>query len=183
MIPCGCEHCCSWEAGVTGTVSPDATGFSARSVTVARFQGSGQEPPRLSPFFCLLCVFQSTHLQMHTSEEFSGILLCWEEAPLLSYGSFTGCRLKGRDKGSVLSCHYAEVTPKIRQHSFSFCFLSCIYLPLTALGLLCRARAFSSCRERELLSRSSAQAAHGGGFLSCGAWALGRGFSTCVASV
>ena len=99
VTPCGCEHCCSWEAAVTGTVSRDATGFSARSATVARFQGSGHEPPWLSPFFCLLCVFQSTYLQMYTSEEFSGVLMCWEEAPLLSYGCFAGCRVKGRDKG------------------------------------------------------------------------------------
>ena len=36
--------------------------------------------------------------------EFSSILLCGAESPLLSYGcftGFTGCRLRGRDKRSV----------------------------------------------------------------------------------
>ena len=51
----------------------------------------------LIPQFRLLCVFQSTHLQMYRCVDLSRVLVCWAEEPLLSYGCFTSRRLKGRD--------------------------------------------------------------------------------------
>ena len=51
---------------------------------------------------------------------------------------------------------------------------------LAALGLRCRAWAFSSCGERGLLC-CSAQASHCSGFSCCRAWALGTRASVVVA--
>ena len=62
----------------------------------------------LCPLTCLLCVAQSTHLQVYRLVEFSSILVCWAESPLLSCGYFTGCRWKARDKGSNSCHHYAD---------------------------------------------------------------------------
>ena len=42
--------------------------------------------------------------------ELFSILVCWEEQPLMSYRCFTGCRLKGRDKGSISCLHDADIT-------------------------------------------------------------------------
>ena len=45
---------------------------------------------------------------MYGCVEFSSVLVCQVETPLLSYGYFTGCRLKGREN---VSCHHdADVT-------------------------------------------------------------------------
>ena len=67
---------------------------------------------------CLHCssgstssVFQSTQLQMYRYVELFSILLCWAEEHLLSNGCFTGCRLKGRDKGTVSSHYDADANP------------------------------------------------------------------------
>lgn len=47
--------------------------------------------------------------KMYRRVEFSGILVCWAEAPLLNYRCFIGCRLK--ERGSF-SLHYvADVNP------------------------------------------------------------------------
>ena len=54
-----------------------------------------------------------------------------------------------------------------------------IYLFLVALGLCCCAWAFSSCRERGLLSHCGAWPSHCSGFSCGGTWDLGRvGFSS-----
>ena len=64
-------------------------------------------------------------------------------------------------------------------------FLNCplqssIYLFMTALGLHCLIRPFSSCAEWGLFSSYGAWASHCGGFCGGGAWALGQaGFSRC----
>lgn len=63
-VPCG--HWCGWVWG-KGCRALLASALSACSVT---------------------------HLQMHRSEELSGVSMCWAEAPLLSCGCFTSCRLK-----------------------------------------------------------------------------------------
>ena len=65
-----------------------------------------------SPLF--LCVplhymFQSTHSYMFSCVQFSGVLLFGAEVLLLSYGCFTGCRLKRIDKGSISSEHDAAI--------------------------------------------------------------------------
>ena len=57
----------------------------------------------LFPWFCLLYVFQSTHVQMHRSLQYLGVL--WSFVEL--------CRLKGGDKGTIshcmmLMCVYAQ---------------------------------------------------------------------------
>ena len=55
-------------------------------------------------------------------------------------------------------------------HSFLVWFgLNFIYLSLTVLGLHCCMRAFSSCRQRGLLSSCSVLASHCSGFFCCGA--------------
>lgn len=59
--------------------------------------------PLLFPWFCLLCVFQSTQLQIYRYMDLSGILLCWAEQPSLSYVCFTSNILKERNKG-IISC-------------------------------------------------------------------------------
>lgn len=41
--------------------------------------------------------------------ELSSILVCWVEAVLLCYRCFTGCTLKGKDKGSFLFYHVASI--------------------------------------------------------------------------
>lgn len=46
-----------------------------------------------------------------TDVDISDILVCWAEGLLLSYGCFTGWRLKGRDKGSVSCSRDACITP------------------------------------------------------------------------
>ena len=63
---------------------------------------------------------------------------------------------------------------------FFFFLIYFIYLFLSALGLLCCARAFSSCGERGLLGYG-AQASHCRGFSPCGAQALGTRASVVVA--
>ena len=65
--------------------------------------------------------------------------------------------------------------------TFFFTYTLLIYLLfLTALGLCCRTQAFSSRRERALLSSFGAQASRCGGF-SCGAQALGAQASVVTA--
>ena len=54
-------------------------------------------------------IFQSTHLYMWRSMEFPRSW-CWADAPFLHCGCFTGCRLKGRDKGSTSLYHDADLT-------------------------------------------------------------------------
>lgn len=61
--------------------------------------------------FCLLCVFQFTLFYMYRCVEFSDLLVCLVEAPLLSGGCFAGYRLKGRDKKNVSFCGDADITP------------------------------------------------------------------------
>ena len=56
---------------------------------------------------CLCCVFQSTYFWIHRCMGLFGILVCWAEETLLSYGCFTGWRLKGRDKESISLHHDA----------------------------------------------------------------------------
>ena len=46
-----------------------------------------------------------------TDVEISDTLVSWAEGLLLSYGCFTGCRLKGRDEGSVSCSRDADITP------------------------------------------------------------------------
>lgn len=70
------------------------------------------------PPFCLLCEFKSTHLQIHRCVNLSGFLVGWAEEPLLNYGSPNSCILKGRDKGSISSCHDASNF----EMSSHFCF-------------------------------------------------------------
>ena len=55
-----------------------------------------------------------------------------------------------------------------------------MYLFLAMPGLHCSVWAFSSCRDRRLLSGCGAPASLCGGFSCCGAWALRHvGFSGC----
>lgn len=42
--------------------------------------------------------------------DFSGVLVCRAEDHLLSYGYFTGCRLKTRDEGIVSCCRDIDIT-------------------------------------------------------------------------
>lgn len=97
LVPCdhGCH--CSWDSGVLCS----ATGFSGAvgSPAMVSRLGSWVPPPMLQQF-CLLFVLQSTHFQMYRRVELSGILVCWTEEALLSYGCFTSCRLKERDRAS-----------------------------------------------------------------------------------
>lgn len=81
--------------------------------------------------FHLPCVFQSTHLWMTRCVELSRILVCWAEELLMTYGCFTGCRLKGRDKGSMSGLHDAGITLHTFNHFYNFEFMkSYIYLQL-----------------------------------------------------
>ena len=64
--------------------------------------------------------------------------------------------------------------------SFFFFINLFIYL-LATLGLLCCARAFSSCSERGSTLHCGAWASHCSGFSYCGAWALGVWASVGVA--
>ena len=63
---------------------------------------------------------------------------------------------------------------------FNF-FIILVYLLLIALGLHCCTWAFSSCREQELTSSSSAQASHWNGFYCYGAQALEASVSVSAA--
>ena len=36
---------------------------------------------------------------MYRCVDLSGVLVCWAEKPILSFGSFTSSRLNGRDRG------------------------------------------------------------------------------------
>ena len=40
------------------------------------------------------------------------VLVCWVKEPLLSYGCFTSCKLRGRDKGSI-SCRHDAMSPNL----------------------------------------------------------------------
>ena len=97
---------------------------TASSATMAREPGL-QAPLSLFPQFRLLCVFQSTHLQMYRCVDLSSVLVCWVEEPLLSYGCFTSCGLKSSDKGSISCCHDACVTldSNVFQHNNILCVI------------------------------------------------------------
>ena len=71
LILCGCGCHCSQEAGVACTTSAPAVRFpeAAGSATMARGPES-QALPLLFPWFYLLCVFKSTHLQMYKYVDF-----------------------------------------------------------------------------------------------------------------
>ena len=49
---------------------------------------------------CAFSICSSPNTYMNRYVEFSGIVGCWAEATLLSYGCFTGFRWKGSGKGS-----------------------------------------------------------------------------------
>ena len=63
-----------------------------------------------------LHVFLVHFIQWYRCMEFSGNRVCCTEATLLSYGYFTGCRLKEKDKAT-----YAAVMPAPSYH-FTFVF-------------------------------------------------------------
>lgn len=69
-----------------------------------------QAPPSLFPWFCRLCMFQSTNFQIYKCVDLSSILVCWTEHPLLNHGCFTSFRWKERDKGSILLHNDADIT-------------------------------------------------------------------------
>ena len=56
----------------------------------------------------------------------------------------------------------------------------CVFIFSVVLGLHCRTRAFSSCRQQGLLSSWGAGASHCGGFSRCRAQALGTWVSVVV---
>ena len=101
-------------AGVVCTASSAATGVSEAVGLAAAVSRPGlQVLTPLFPRFHLFYAFQSTHLPPYRGVEFSSILLCRAEASLLSCGCFTGCRMKGREKGSFALCHVADITPNL----------------------------------------------------------------------
>ena len=105
--PLACGHGCrEWSGGHSVcTTFPAATGFSEAVGSAASVGGPGLQARALR-FLRPRCVFQYTQLWVCRCVEFSSALLCWAEAPLLSCGCFTGCRLKGGDTGSfsTLTC-------------------------------------------------------------------------------
>ena len=80
-----------------------------------------------------------------------------------------------------------KFTFKWKYFQIYFILVKFVYLFLTALGLRCCARAFSSCGEGGTTLRWGEWASHCGGFSCCGAWAvamrasvvLARGLSSC----
>ena len=62
-----------------------ATGFSKAVGSAVMVRGTRLWAlTQLLPWLCLLCVLRFTHLFRHWCMEFSSILLCWVEEPLLS---------------------------------------------------------------------------------------------------
>ena len=106
-VPCGHGHQCSQEIRVVYHLC------CCHQV----FWGSGLWAP---PLCIPLYVFRSTYLQMYKHVSLSGVLVSWAEEPLLSYGCFTSCRLKGGDKGSVSHHDNADIILGI---SLEFCLL------------------------------------------------------------
>ena len=92
------------------TTFPAATGFSGAvgSASMAGRPGSCAQPP-LFPQFLLLYIFPVPPL---SDMQVCGTLASWcveqRNSTLLSYRCFTGCRLKGSDKGSV--SHHHDIT-------------------------------------------------------------------------
>ena len=68
------------------------------------------ELPLMLPWFHHLHKVQSTHLQMYRCLDFSGVLVCHAESPLLVYRCPTGFNLERRDKGNNSTYHDADVT-------------------------------------------------------------------------
>ena len=66
-----------------------------------------QIPPPIFSQFHLPYMFQFTCFYMYEYMKSSSILVCWEEAPLLSFSYFTGCKFKG---GDISLYHDADIT-------------------------------------------------------------------------
>ena len=100
-VTCGhrCTHNCSLEARVVHTTCPAIAALSGEPGLWV--------PAPLFPWPRLLCLFQSTHLQMYGYVELLGILVRLVEAPLSSCGCSTGCIMRG---DTVSFCHAAVVT-------------------------------------------------------------------------
>ena len=122
LAPCGHGCHCSGEARLVLMASQMLLG--SLGCRLSCYSGGGGEgdglgepgpwaPPLLLSWTHLLCVSQSTHLQMFKCLGYFSILGCWVKAPLpkvLGYWHFVGYRLARRDKDYISFCHDDDIT-------------------------------------------------------------------------
>lgn len=89
----------SWRSKCPARAASAAAGSGSLRLQ-AQLPSWGQGSQALPPL-----VPQSSHFQTYSYAEFSSILVCCNQQPLLTCGCFTGCRLKGRQ-----GCAHAAVT-------------------------------------------------------------------------
>ena len=104
-------HHCGLETRVTCATTSASRRFFGAAGSAATAKRLGSETSSLlfpwDPTSLCVPVHPPSEVQMSVSLQQPGVL---GTGTLLSYGCFTSCRLKGRNKGSVSCCHDADNT-------------------------------------------------------------------------
>ena len=147
LVPCGHRWCCDRETAVTCALFCCSWAlWGCRLIHHRRGMGS-QAPPILFPISTSSMCPSTTPppFLMYRCVDLSGVLACWAEKPMLSFGCFTSSRLNGRDRGASNSTMMLTSLPEMPFPEFlngnhgqvSVMFSCPIWLALhTALALL-----------------------------------------------
>ena len=101
---------CTWSPVLQGGQSRCDTSAAASAFSGVVAGGAGIVGTASIVPWVLLALCSSNPLTLRFTDLW--ILVCPAEEPLLSYGCFKSCRLKGRDHGSIMKpwcwCHYGD---------------------------------------------------------------------------